>query len=127
MPILLYQEEGPILEPKYLISILSQSVPIILVDWVHGDRIVADGLQQLISLHCPEVILDSHRMLFGNTARVQIWFPTFPDEHVSFTVWPLQSLELEFSNPHSAAFSTYVANKISSILKYKIHIDMNYE
>ncbi|MFO0876270.1 MAG: hypothetical protein U0840_02765 [Gemmataceae bacterium] len=54
---------------------LSDRISTTIVDWPRGNTYVQAGLDRLISLGTPEVILQSHRAYFGNVVFVSVSEP----------------------------------------------------
>jgi len=54
---------------------LSDRFPATVIDWPRGDAYVQAGLDRLIALGTPEVILRSHRAYFGNVVFVSVSEP----------------------------------------------------
>jgi hypothetical protein len=51
---------------------LLRHFPSTVIDWDWGDAHVQDGLDRLIGLGAPDVILESHRTYFGNVAFASV-------------------------------------------------------
>jgi hypothetical protein len=54
---------------------LCDRFPTTIIDWQQGNAFVQAGLDRLISLGTPEVILHSHRAYFGNVVFVSVSEP----------------------------------------------------
>jgi hypothetical protein len=97
-------------------------MPTIKVDWVRGNQLVEEQRQKLIARHVPPVILASHQSLVDKTAYVQIWFPEFANQYVFCVIEPHQSFVIECSDPSNESYLSQAANKVASVLDYKVSI-----
>lgn len=83
---------------------LREACPQAVIDWDRGEAWVHESLQRLIDHKTPEVILESHRRLFGRTVFISLSYPEWPDRPVYCIVSGLErdlgdALFLEVTEP----------------------------
>jgi hypothetical protein len=65
-------EQTPHMHAEELVRRLQRRFPAMIVDREKGNAYVQEGLEKLITLQAPDVILQSHRSYFENTIYVSI-------------------------------------------------------
>lgn len=68
-------EQTPHIHAEELARRLVRRFPAAVVDWERGDAHIQAGLERLVGLGAPGVILESHRSYFGNVVFVSVSEP----------------------------------------------------
>jgi hypothetical protein len=114
-------QEGEYLDPKEVVSRIATSMSTVLIDWTRGDQEVDSKLRELIALGTPDVILASHKSLFGRTVYIELSFPEFPNQPIGFFVQPYGRIAIESKD--SAVFH-HAVDQLSSLLNYDSKIEV---
>jgi hypothetical protein len=105
-----------------IVSKIAQSMPTSLIDWIRGNKEVDDSLQRLISMGAPDVILESHRSLFGRTVYVEWSFPEFPNRRVKTLLSPGCRIDIRCVGEDDIELLRHAATRVSSALGYEFEI-----
>jgi hypothetical protein len=84
-------EQTSEIHAEELVRRLLRHFPATVIDWERGDAHVQAGLDHLIRLGAPDVILESHKSYFGNVVFVSVsesrWGSAIATSFVH-TIWP---------------------------------------
>lgn len=95
-----------------MVRLIAEQIPEVIVDWQQGDEWVAAELERLIATKAPEVILLSHRSMFGNVAHIVM---PVGDKSINFFVGPNGAIGLKSA---SADLVRKAAIRLSSAIGY---------
>jgi hypothetical protein len=98
-------EETPELSAEELAQRLIRHFPSAVIDWERGNAHVQEGLDRLIGLEAPDVILESHRSYFGNVVFASVsearWAGAVATSYL-YQMWPPLG-DVVFFDIHGAA------------------------
>jgi hypothetical protein len=79
---------------------------------------VQAALDKLATTGTPDVILASHKSLFGRTEYVEISFPEFPNQGVHFLVQPYSRIEITADGDNNIPLLKRAAEKLGALINY---------
>lgn len=105
-----------------------QACPEAVIDWGRGDAWVEASLQKLIAHGTPEVILESHRHLFGRTVYIAVCYSDWPDQPVFTIVSGIQrelgdNLFLKVTDPFDLDLLKRGAQDFATVLNFEFFLE----
>ena len=90
----------------------------VVIDKASGDRLVQAGYERLLEIGTPEVILESHRWLFGRTVFVTLADDDASEHRIRFLLQPYGAINVEYEGDKDACRP--MLEKLAGILGYEI-------
>jgi hypothetical protein len=110
-------------EPDEVLRRIAPAFPYIIIDKASGDRLVQEEYERLVDLATPDVILQSHKSLFGRTVFVTLAEDETGECRMKFLLQPCCAIRIEYHpGPHRDQAPPMLV-KLAKLLGYKIGID----
>jgi hypothetical protein len=119
------RDENVFLDADEIERRIRDNLPNAVVDRWRGDEYVDARLQELIEQRTPEIILASHRRLFGRTLHIEVSYPDWPREHVFAYVSPVTpdcDFDLKLPGPFNLALLQRAAKDVSAALGFRFFL-----
>jgi hypothetical protein len=109
-------------EVEELVRRLEERFPGMSIDRKRGDALIQQGLDELISRHAPEPILESHRSYFGRTIYVSICEERWNGACASSYLTPMYAalgdcLHFEITDTADPVVSKLITDELKSTLR----------
>lgn len=114
--------------PEEVARRVLQGNPNAVTDWSRGDEMVDARLQDLLSMRAPDVIVASHRLLFGHVVYIELSYPEWPNHSVfTYVYGPANDgLSLEVSGGFDIKLLIHAAREISQALNYEFELTTDF-
>ena len=112
--------EGAHLEPDEVLRRIATVFRYIVIDKVRGDRLVQEKYTELLRLSAPDVILLSHRSLFGRTVFVTLADDEAGKWRIEFLLQPCCEIRVEYGSPEDPERFRPLLEKLARLLGYEI-------
>ena len=112
--------EGAHHEPDEVLRRVAPAFRYVIIDKVRGDRLVAEKYTQLLAIPAPEVILRSHRSLFGRTVFVTLADDDAGESRIRSLLQPCSEIWVEYESSLGRDDCRPLLDKLAALLGYEI-------